>query len=401
MADKIKCLECGSVSVVRKGLRKCKFGDVQKYYCKDCGGYFTLKKLVGKSYSAKVVMDAISNYNMGYTLEESSKLVNKRFKVKVSVGVVREWLKEYKGVCSYSGVREKGVRLCKPGKVVFSKVFFHKQPYKFQYHRMKLDMFLKNFKSLRFYIKNIAGRCPDKMFLSGERGSSVRLGFDFSEVDVYPKFNYACKLAKLALTAADDNKKRHDVLQRFMLVNDSCTVACEVPVYILPSDMKDYAKVFTGFGDGGVTGHIDVLQVRFGRVYILDYKPGSESEKKEKVMSQLFVYFLCLAKRTNVPMRYFRCAWFDDSGYYEFNPNKVMWLLNQGKVLKVGEGLNERQKKALELIELGERVSNKDLQELFPDVTRKTISRDMKKMVDNGIVKTVGKGRGFRYVKSE
>jgi len=325
--SKVKCKECGSVSVVKKGFRRGKFSYVQKYYCNDCGGYFSLKKLAGKSYDSRVVMDAISNYNLGYTLGESSKLVNKRFKVKVSARVIGEWLKEYKDVCSFGNIREEGIRLCKPKEMIFSKVFVHKQPYKFQYHRMKIDMFLKNFRSLRFYIKNIAGRCPDELFLSGGRGSSVRLGFDFGKVDVYPKFNYACRLAKLALTAADDNKKRHDVLQRFMLINDSCTVACEVPVYILPSDMKDYVKVFGDFES--VTGHIDVLQVRFGRIYVLDYKPDADKEKREKVMSQLFVYFLCLAKRTKVPMRYFRCAWFDSSGYYEFNPNKIMWMMNQ------------------------------------------------------------------------
>jgi hypothetical protein len=66
---------------------------------------------------------------------------------------------------------------------------------------------------------------------------------------------------------------RHETLQRFMLVNDSVTVAIEIPMWL------DEAEITTlelenaielaprvGAADRAITGHIDFLQVRNGCV---------------------------------------------------------------------------------------------------------------------------------------
>ncbi|MCJ7631778.1 SWIM zinc finger family protein, partial [Candidatus Bathyarchaeota archaeon] len=36
-----ECIYCGSQNIVRDGIRKNKFGDIQKFNCKGCGRYFT------------------------------------------------------------------------------------------------------------------------------------------------------------------------------------------------------------------------------------------------------------------------------------------------------------------------------------------------------------------------
>ena len=54
------------------------------------------------------------------------------------------------------------------------------------------------------------------------------------------KENYATRLAALVLPSASANKKRHETLQRFMLANDSATVAVEIPVYITKKDIDCY-----------------------------------------------------------------------------------------------------------------------------------------------------------------
>jgi len=46
------------------------------------------------------------------------------------------------------------------------------------------------------------------------------------------KQNLANDLAALGLLLARKNRDRHPSVQDFMLANDSCTVACEVPVYV-------------------------------------------------------------------------------------------------------------------------------------------------------------------------
>jgi ATP-dependent exoDNAse (exonuclease V) beta subunit len=73
--------------------------------------------------------------------------------------------------------------------------------------------------------------------------------------------------------------------------------------------------------DTPLTGHIDVLQIRNGKIHILDYKPGAV---KEKPTTQLMVYALALSRRTGLRLYNFVCAWFDEQHYYEFYPLHVV-----------------------------------------------------------------------------
>jgi ATP-dependent exoDNAse (exonuclease V) beta subunit len=70
-----------------------------------------------------------------------------------------------------------------------------------------------------------------------------------------------------------------------------------------------------------LTGHIDVLQIRNGRIHILDYKPGASHERP---IAQIMVYALALSRRTGLCLYDFVCAWFDDQHYYEFYPLHVV-----------------------------------------------------------------------------
>lgn len=317
-ANKIKC-KCGSVNVIRKGFRKIKLEKVQRYLCKDCGRYFTLRELAKKTYPATVIMDAISNYNRGYDLDKCSRLVNERYKVKVSKAIISYWLAEFRNVCTYHRIRGSVIKNFKPEKVLFTRVFYHKQPYKFSYHKAKVSMFINEyFSNLRKYLDEIAVRCPDELFMSGYRCSEIKFDCDFEKSR---KWNYACKIASLALKAVRDNKKRHERLQEFMLINDTSTVACEIPVYITAGEIDGF-ELFKLCGiNGAVTGHIDLLQMRFGRVWVLDFKP--EAVKEKHAWCQVFVYTLALSLRTGIWLRNFRCAYFDDKAYYEFNPNDI------------------------------------------------------------------------------
>ncbi len=121
------------------------------------------------------------------------------------------------------------------------------------------------------------------------------------------------------------NKKRHETLQKFMLVNDSATVAVEIPVYLTGEDIAYYRdRGFTlDFENDFITGHIDFLQIRDGYLQILDYKPDARKEKHAHV--QLTIYALALARRASLPLKYFKCAWFDDRDYFEFFPLKGVY----------------------------------------------------------------------------
>jgi hypothetical protein len=105
-----------------------------------------------------------------------------------------------------------------------------------------------------------------------------------------------------------------------MLLNDSATIAVEVPIYLTPKDFAYFqAHGFTfPFGNHPITGHIDFLQLRSGFLHILAYKPVARKEKH--AVTQLTIYALALSRRTNLPVKAFKCAWFDERDYFEFFP---------------------------------------------------------------------------------
>ena len=106
-----------------------------------------------------------------------------------------------------------------------------------------------------------------------------------------------------------------------MLANDSCTLACEVPVYLTAPEIAYYksAGFFVDLPelDKPITGHIDLLQARNGLIHLLDYKPKARTVDP---VNQLVVYALAFASRTRLPVKLLKCAWFDEQDYFEFFP---------------------------------------------------------------------------------
>ncbi|SRR6266542_1120253 len=78
-----------------------------------------------------------------------------------------------------------------------------------------------------------------------------------------------------------------------------------------------------------VTGHIDFLQIRNVRIHILDYKPVAREETHAHV--QPTIYALVLARRTNLPLKFFKCGWLDEADHFEVFP-----LFNAYTVPEVG-----------------------------------------------------------------
>jgi ATP-dependent exoDNAse (exonuclease V) beta subunit len=122
-----------------------------------------------------------------------------------------------------------------------------------------------------------------------------------------------------------------------MLVNDSVTVATEVPI-VLDRQGVEHMNRELGFFiplslERPLTGHIDFVQVRNGAVHILDYKPNA---KKERAVGQLTLYALALSRLTGLRLFDFRCAWFDDKAYYEFFPLHVVYKRNGKRPRKRG-----------------------------------------------------------------
>ena len=142
------------------------------------------------------------------------------------------------------------------------------------------------------------------------------------EIKNLQKNNFACKLASLAINLAAKNNERHEVVQAFFLINDSTTIATEVPIYLTNWDAgyyrneKEFIFPLNNYKTP-ITGHIDILQIRNGLIHILDYKPEAD---KINPIEQLTIYAMALSRKLNLPLYHFKCAWFDESNYFEFFP---------------------------------------------------------------------------------
>jgi hypothetical protein len=238
---------------------------------------------------------------------------------------------EFKDICSYGRMREQGLRLFSPNQIIQSVRLYHRQIYHFRYHRAKMALVLQEyghnkFIPLRELLDCVADECPHQIFKQGLRASEIKNKFDIDGVRVIEKTNYAVRLAEIVLQAITDTKLRHDTIQKFMLANDSVTVATELPVYFDKDDLE-YMREELRFEipleiDNVITGHIDIVQVRNKAIHIVDYKPNAA---KESPIDQLTIYALALSRLTGLRLFEFKCGWFDSKRYYEFFPLHVVY----------------------------------------------------------------------------
>jgi len=258
-------------------------------------------------------IEGMSYYNLGLTFEETCSILKKKFG------------------CRFERLRPYATKMYKPKDMVEVVSMAHRQLYRFRYHRAKTRLMLeefgnRNLKRLKEYLDAVSSETPHQYFAEGGRMSDVRSKFDTADMIVKSKTNYANRLAAFVLQATPDNKARHEAVQRFFLANDSVTVATEVPVYIRREDVAHMESVLDfKISDSGLvrfkggkqeeqlprllTGHIDLVQIRNGQVYILDYKPGAS---KERPIEQLTWYALALSRLTGLRLFEFTCAWFDE-----------------------------------------------------------------------------------------
>lgn len=333
-----KCIYCGSFNTIKLGFKRNKFECLQRWKCKDCGRVFTKKKLKHKSYPPKVILSAVSFYNSGYTLKQTTERINRRYSLTVSTQTVHSWVKGYGDVCSFGRLRKKALKIFPAGQMVLKQRLQHSQQYEFQLHKAKLELLRgelpeRKFLALKFYLERVPSKqFPHHIFRVSDPELEQRasqLKGKLLKAKRLEKVNQANKLAELALTACSNNYKRHSFVQNFMLANDSVSIAAEVPVYLTSNDIVYYKKRGFSFDFRNyrtpITGHIDFLQLRNGCIHILDYKPEAE---KVKPVEQLVVYALALASRTKLAVKDFKCAWFNEKNYYEFFPLHAVYLKN-------------------------------------------------------------------------
>ncbi len=299
--DSFACPYCMSKNFVRRGFRQKKMEKVQLYLCLDCHKTFTQHITRGKHYPLPVMFDAISIYNLGYSLEETCRIVNKRhqktaqradlvhltspltdwidtlganialtkqlvkspikrgvdlpgiepgrfgvsiqssepakptpksvYTMDLQPSTLSNWLTETKELCRFERMREYALKKYAPKEMVISATLAHRQLYRYLFHRAKCELIIEDdFKHRRFgplqeFLAMVPGECPHQYFQEGLRASEAPLTFSKREMIVRSKQNFATRLATFVLQSVKDRKLRHNALQKFMLANDTVTVA--------------------------------------------------------------------------------------------------------------------------------------------------------------------------------
>ncbi len=346
----ISCVYCASKDTVKRGWRQKKREKVQLYVCRSCLRTFTPQMVKGKHYPHAVIIDAMSYYNLGFSLEQACKIIKQKTDFDLSASTVASWVEEFKDLCRYHRYRPFAVKMCDPMETVVSVTLAHRQLYRFMFHKPKTRLIIReDIKHARFgplaeFLALVPSETPHQLFSAeggpeGLRMSESPLRFSKDQMIVRSKHNFANRLAAFALQGAACNKDRHEAVQKFMLANDTVTVATEVPVHLKREDLlhmqsqlgfEMYKKEGKGIRKiersdelpALITGHIDLVQVRNGQIHILDYKPNAA---KEKPIEQLTLYAMALSRLTGLRMYCFKCAWFDEKDYFEFFPLHVVY----------------------------------------------------------------------------
>ena len=350
----LKSPYCFSANYKKRGFRQKKLEQVQLYQCHDCQKTFTRQITKGKHYPLPAVLQGLSLYHLGYSLEQVCQILKQKDNYDIQPTSISNWVKEFESLCRFSRMREYALKKYAPKDMIATATLAHRQLYRYLFHRAKCDLIISDdFKHRRFgplqeFLEMVPGECPHQYFQDGLRASETPLTFSKTQMIVRAKQNYANKLCAFVLQSIKDNKQRHHALQKFMLANDSVTVATEVPVYLTKDDLE-HMKTQLGFemytksaGTGSttavckigtgtpklITGHIDILQIRNGQIHILDYKPNAA---KERPIEQLTLYAMALSRLTGLRLFEFKCAWFDENDYFEFFPLHVLHKPRKGR----------------------------------------------------------------------
>ena len=204
--------------------------------------------------------------------------------------------------------------------MIVHKSFAHGWFYHYRFHKPKTEsLCIKKLCALKDYLHDVVDNCPNDHFLKGPRSSSLRFNLDLDIKKV--KGHEVCSLAENGL-----EEKRfgtaHTNVEMFMLQNDDKTISIEIPIWLLDNELKNYQNIFQT--KDVLTGHIDILRVEDGNVWIWDYKPNANKEKYAS--TQVNFYALMLSKRTGIPFEKFRCGYFDSELAFVFKPKEEILI---------------------------------------------------------------------------
>ncbi len=171
-------------------------------------------------------------------------------------------------------------------------------------------------KELNNYLLSLFQKCPDSYFNSGPRSSSLTFNIKTKIHSI--KGHELSQMARQALSL-DLNLSAHSKVQVFLLENDEKSIASEIPIWVESKELENFQEVFNSILP--LTGHIDLLRIEDGKIWVWDFKPNAKEEIYAS--TQIYFYALMLSKRTNIPLSEFNCGYFDENYAFIFKPEEI------------------------------------------------------------------------------
>lgn len=102
-----ECPHCGSHVITRKGVRKKKLEIVQIWRCGACKRTFTPgpQALRNKTYPIRIVLQALTLYNLGYSLTETAKRLKSKTGRAISPTTIATWIGTHKDHTTFRRLR--------------------------------------------------------------------------------------------------------------------------------------------------------------------------------------------------------------------------------------------------------------------------------------------------------
>ena len=97
-----------------------------------------------RTYPLKLILDAVSTFNLGYSITDTRSVLRRHFHVDVPDRTINSWLTAYRSVSTYARLRAAGKKLFDPRSIIASRFFEHRQVYRFQVHYAKLELSLQS-----------------------------------------------------------------------------------------------------------------------------------------------------------------------------------------------------------------------------------------------------------------
>jgi transposase-like protein len=177
------CPQCGCKGAAKKGKRLNRMQTLQVYRCSECLHRFTGEPGKNKTYPLRVILEAVSTFDLGHSLTETQQIMRGRFHRQIPERTISSWLAEYRPHTTYSRLRAAGRKLYNPQLIIRSHTFHHQQVYRFQVHRAKLELLMQTtahqathahseFKPLTDYLASVESQFPHALFqATGHRSS--------------------------------------------------------------------------------------------------------------------------------------------------------------------------------------------------------------------------------------